>query len=199
MPIKHNSLIENDTGATRYKPFFDYLKQHLTELFDFVITKQEIISLCSVDVSDFDVLQLSREFRKECHFRNYIFRENPYYVGIYHITLSNENIPAHYTKNVLADIEKHGSQEAKEIIKYWQDIEKKAKASVRKQSGVTLPLSAVADSFNSSCISVNYSALSPTAVSSSDGAYGTHAYKSCDSGRYYSIPMYDNYSHDSEA
>ena len=192
--IKHNSIIESIYKVSPYKKVIDYLKQHFNLLSDFVITEYEIQSLLEVAYVDYDAFY--KEFNSHKEFRNLTLQTNPYDPKVFHILRNGVSIPEKYSRDVMRDLasNNYDTRSLKHIFDFWEKIEK----AVSEDSDVVynnIPLKSGEGQLNQSA---NYTTLNPTAVSR-DGSYGSHVYKDRETGRFYSVPTYDNYGHDSDA
>lgn len=190
--IKKNSIIESNCKASIYKPLIDYLKQNLDKLSDFIISEKEILSI----VPTFSFALFSEDFKKTREFRNLVFCTNPYDSKIFHIITKNTDIPKEYTIDVIRTVAENGynTKNIKKIIEYWEKIYKSVDEPRSKLSTVKTP----STHNNYQNQSENYSNLNMN-VQSLDGTYGTHIYKDRISGRFYSVPSYDNYNDESNS
>ena len=192
--IKHNSIIESIYNASPYKKVIDYLKQHFNLLSDFVITETEILSI--LNQSDLDFNSFYKEFNSYKEFRNLTLQKNTYDPRVFHILRNGVSIPEKYSRDVMRDLanNNYDTHSLKNIFDFWEKIEQ----SVSENNDVLynkVPLKSGEGKLNQSA---NYTTLSPAAVSM-DGSYGSHVYKDRETGRFYSVPTYDNYGHDSDA
>ena len=190
--IKKNSIIESNCKASVYKTLIDYLKQNLDKLSDFIISENEIFSI----VPTFSFALFSEEFKKTREFRNLRFCKSPFDPKIFHIITKNTDIPKDYTIDVIRTVAEDGynTQNIKTIIEYWKNIYNSVEESVKNYS----PLNIHSSKLDYQNQSENYSNLNMN-VQSLDGTYGTHIYKDRDSGRFYSVPSYDNYNDESNS
>ena len=192
--IKHNSLIESIYNASPYKKVIDYLKQNFNFLSDFVITEREICSI--LNATYFDYNSFYKEFNSYKEFRNLTLQKNPYDGRVFHILRNGVPIPEKYSRDVMRDLasNNYDTRSLKHIFDFWEKIEK----AVSENKDVVynnVPLKSGEGKLNQSA---NYTTLNPTAVSM-DGSYGSHVFKDRETGRFYSVPTYDNYGHDSDA
>lgn len=190
--IKRNSVIESNCNASIYKPLINCFKQNLDKLSDFIISRAEILTI----VPTFSFTVFSEVFKNTREFHNLVFCTNPYDPKIYHIIIKNTDIPKYYTRDVIRTVAENGynTKNIKAIIEYWKDIYNYVSESVKNYSPSNIH-SLKVDYRNQS---ENYSNLNMN-VQSLDGAYGTQIYKDRDSGRFYSVPSYDNYSDESNS
>ena len=188
--IKRNSVIESNCNASIYKPLVDYFKQNLDKLSDFIISRAEILTI----VPTFSFTVFSEVFKNTREFHNLVFCTNPYDPKIYHIIIKNTDIPKYYTRDVIRTIAENGynTKNIKAIIEYWKDIYKYVDKSLNNRSAIKIQ--SAQNIYQKQ--SENYSNLN-TNIQSLDGAYGTQIYKDRDSGRFFSVPSYDNYSDES--
>ena len=88
----------------------------------------------------------------------------------------------------------YDTRRLKNIFVFWEKIDK-AVSENKDVSYNALALQSKEEQLNQSA---NYSTLNSAAVSI-DGSYGAQVYKDRENGRFYSVPSYDNYSHDSDS
>lgn len=186
--IKHNSLIESFVNASEYKPFLDYLKQNIGSLSDFIISEKEILS----KINHFDYECFLQEFKTINEFENLDFKKNPYDDSIFHIIIRGTEIPKKYTQDVIREIAENGydTSNVATIVAYWEKIEKDTKEAIERTFSSDIKNT---KGFVSDNRSENFAGYDST-FQSQDGAYGNQIYKEIESGRFYSVPSYDNYS-----
>ena len=192
--VKKNSVIESYCKASIYKPLIDYLKQNLDKLSDFIISESEILS----HISEFSFNSFSEDFKNTREFRNLVFCKNPHDPKIFHIITKNTEIPKDYTIDVIRTVAENGynTQDIIKIIEYWKNIEKNATESFKNHSKTQTRYNTY--SLNKLNQTENYSNLNMN-IQTLDGTYGSHIYKDRDSGRFYSVPSYDNYNDESNS
>lgn len=192
--IKHNSSIENKINASRYKRFIDYLKENLGKLDDFIISTKEILALFNYDKFDYD--EFKSEFNKTIKFCSLQVLKSKHDPNIYHIIRKGMEIPQKYTKDVISDVVKNGysTENIQKIIGYWAEIGNRV-AEKKKNPNTTVMSNNRLDVIHSR---ENFTSLSMT-PQTLDGTYGHQVYREKESGRFYTVPSYDNYSHDSNA
>ena len=192
--IKHNSRIENKINASRYKRFIDYLKENLGKLDDFIISTKEILAI--IDYDKFDYGEFKSEFDKTANFCNLQVLKSKHDPNIYHIIRKGMEIPQKYTKDVISDVVKNGysTENMQKTIGYWAEIGNRV-AEKKKNPNTTVMSNNRLDVIRSR---ENFTSLNMT-PQTLDGTYGHQVYRERESGRFYTVPSYDNYSHDSNA
>ena len=192
--IKHNSIIESIYNGSPYKKVIDYLKQNFNVLSDFVITESEIENI--LEISDFDYESFYKDFNSYKEFRNLTLQKNPFDPKVFHILRNGVSIPEKYSRDAMRDLanNNYDTKSLKSIFDFWEKIEK----AVSESSDVEYNGSVLNSREEQLNQSANYSTLNP-AANSMDGSYGAQVYKDRGNGRFYSVPSYDNYSHDSDA
>lgn len=192
--IKHNSSIENKINASQYKHFIDYLKENLGKLDDFIISTKEILAIINYDKFDYD--EFKSEFDKTTKFCSLQVLKSKHDPNIYHIIRKGAEIPQKYTKDVISDVVKNGysTKNIQKIIEYWTDINNKVAEKMKNLNATVMPNNKLAVIRSRE----NFTSLNMT-PQTLDGTYGHQIYKERESGRFYTVPSYDNYSHDSDA
>lgn len=174
---------------SKYSSFFESvlkkLKENPDELFN---------GLFYVVEDNFIFEELKNEFENIKELKLLCIKQNQYADNLFHILRKGKDIPDCFNRDVSRTLSKRDSRfsSLREVIAYWEEIDnsiyKEINNSVYENTDDKITAS---NRYNKNSSSKIDAKIVPS--TSSDGSYGTHIIHEHSTGKFASVPLYDNY------